>query len=108
MTNIQLLSLVINGSKQINNLSSKQAAVLAQDGFIGVQNGKFGVTPKGERANNRHAKVNRSAHVQLQVEKALEDLPVGKPFRHRGLWLRMGQSDFTRNEVLAGRIEVGQ
>ncbi len=102
MTNIQLLSLVINGSKQINNLSSKQAAVLAQDGFIGVQNGRFGVTPKGERAHDRHVKASRASSVQLAVEKALEELPVGKPFRHRALWIRMGQGSFTRNEVLAG------
>ena len=45
MTNIQLLSLVISGNKQINNLSAKQAAVLAQDGFIGVQDGTI-VTPR--------------------------------------------------------------
>jgi hypothetical protein len=102
MTNIQVLSLVLDGSKQINNLSAKQAAVLAQDGFIGVQNGKFGVTPKGQRAAARHEKTHRQAFVNGQVVQALAELPVGKPFRHRGLWLRMGQVDFTRSEVLNG------
>ena len=102
MTNVQLLSLLVSGNKKINNLSAKQAAVLAQAGFIGVQDGKFDVTSKGHRAHNRHAKACRAAHVRLEVEKALEEFPVGKPFRHRALWIRMGHGSFTRNEVLAG------
>ena len=102
MTNVQLLSLLVSGNKKINNLSAKQAAVLAQDGFIGVQHGKFDVTSKGHRAHNRHAKACRAAHVRIEVEKALETLPAGKPFRHRALWIRMGQGSFTRNEVLEG------
>ena len=103
MTNVQLLSLVLCGAKKINNLSAKQAALLGQAGFIGLnEDGKFGVTPKGKRAHKRHAKACRAAHVRISVESALEELPTGKPFRHRALWLRMGQSEFTRNEVLEG------
>ena len=103
MSNVQLLSLVVTGAKKINNLSAKQAALLGQSGFIGLnEDGKFGVTPKGTRAHKRHAKACRADHVRLTVEKALEELPAGKPFRHRALWLRMGQNEFTRNEVLEG------
>ena len=103
MNNEKLLSLVINGFKNINKLSSKQAASLAQAGLIGIdENGKFAVTPRGVRAHKRTVKGMRAAHVRLTVEKTLEELPVGKPFRHRALWLRMGQNDFTRNEVLEG------
>ena len=103
MSNVQLLSLVVTGDKKINNLSAKQAALLGQAGFIGLdEDGKFGVTPKGKRAHKRHAKACRAAHVKLSVESALQELPEGKAFRHRALWLRMGQRDFTRNEVLEG------
>ena len=104
MTNIQVLSLVVSGRKNVHNLSAKQSARLAQAGFIGVDlvDDTLTVTPKGERAHTRNVKVCRAAHVRLLVEKALEELPAGKPFRHRGLWLRMGKSDFTRDEVLAG------
>ena len=102
MTNIQVLSLVVGGFKKLNNLSARQAAALAQEGFIGVADDQFSVTPKGERAHKRNLKGCRAAEVQLQVAKTLEELPVGKPFRHRGLWLRMGQTDFTRDEVLTG------
>ena len=102
MNTAQLLTLVVNGTKNINKLSAKQATTLAQAGFISVENGKFGVTPKGERAHKRNVKAQRATIVRLCVEKALEELPVGKAFRHRALWLRMGQRDFTRNEVLEG------
>ncbi len=102
MTNVQLLSLLVSGNKKINNLSAKQAAVLAQNGFIGVQDGKFEVTSKGQRAHKRNVKAHRGTLIRLCVEKALEELPAGKPFRHRGLWLRMGQNEYTRNEVLEG------
>ncbi len=103
MTNLQVLSLVLVGSKKLNNLSAKQAAGLAQSGLIGIDSdGKFGVTPKGRRAVTRHSKARRQAFVNGQVTQALAELPVGKPFRHRGLWLRMGQAAFTRSEVLEG------
>ena len=103
MTNVQLLSLVVTGTKKINNLSAKQAALLGQAGFIGLnEDGKVGVKTKGTRAHKRHAKACRAAHVRISVESTLQELPAGKPFRHRALWLRMGQSEFTRNEVLEG------
>ena len=104
MTNIQVLSLVVTGRKNVHNLSAKQSARLAQAGFIGVDlvDDTLTVTPKGERAHARNVKASRASSVQLAVEKALEEFPVGKPFRHRALWIRMGHGSFTRNEVLEG------
>jgi len=97
-----LLTAVVDGERSLSKLTPKQATKLAQAGLVEVNEaGTFCVSRKGIRAALKAGKVVRQLECNDVVEAAFLELTAdGAVTQHRPIWVAVGKSTWTRDEVL--------
>jgi hypothetical protein len=97
-----LLTAVVSGDRSLSKLTPKQATQLAQANLIEVsEEGAFQISNKGNRAAAKSAKVARQVLCNDVVSAAFLELTAdGAVTQHRPIWVAVGKSTWTRDEVL--------
>jgi len=97
-----VLSGLTSGRISVEDLTVYQAVLLAQSGYIGYAGTTVCVTTKGGKALSRFRKRRNQQLCNNEVEAILADVleEDGACTQHRAVWLKVGQENFSRAEVL--------
>jgi len=99
----KVLGLLLSEEVSPAKISALNAVRLAKLGCLEAdENSRLVVTPKAARVLARFKKRSSQASCDSEVEKALGDIlqEDGSTTQHRQVWVRVGQSRFSRDEVL--------
>ena len=99
----KVLALLLNEDISPASISALNAVRLAKLGCLEADDkSRLVVTPKAARVLARFNKRTSQARCDSAVEKALDDIlqEDGSTTQHRQVWVRVGQDNFSRDEVL--------
>jgi hypothetical protein len=99
----KVLSLLLTGDVSPTKISVLNAVRLSKLGcLVTDDSSRLVVTPKAVRVLARFKKQASQSRCNSAVEKALDDIlqEDGSTTQHRQLWVTVGQSEFSRDQVL--------